>query len=140
MARGSCWGRRSRRLRHSRERVCGIAVADDADDEPVADLEYPGGPHLGGNVGASRAAAHSSDDGELVAAVAEGLDLIVGEVLPFGEEAPQPGTHSGVAIPDVALDPRLGGGPLDIGVEQREKIIEPVGTVGVDEVPAQFSI
>ena len=31
--------------------LCGIAVADDADDEPVADLEYPGGPHLGGNVG-----------------------------------------------------------------------------------------
>jgi hypothetical protein len=115
-------------------------VADDADDEPVADLEYPGGPHLGGNVGRSRYAAHSSDDRELVAAVAEGFDLIVGEVLPFGEEAPQPGTYSGVAIPDLALDPRLGGGPLDIGVEQREKIIEPVGTVGVDEVPAQLSI
>ena len=88
----------------------------------------------------SRYAAHSSDDRELVAAVAEGLDLIVGEVLPFGEEAPQPGTYSGVAIPDLALDPRLGGGPLDIGVEQREKIIEPVGTVGVEVVPAQLSV
>ena len=89
---------------------------------------------------ASRYAAHSSDDRELVAAVAEGFDLIVGEVLPFGEEAPQPGTYSGAAIPDLALDPRLGGGPLDIGVEQREKIIEPVGTVGVEVVPAQLSI
>ena len=29
----------SRRLRHGRERACGIAVADDADDEPVADLD-----------------------------------------------------------------------------------------------------
>ena len=134
------WARRSRRLRHSRERVCGIAMADDTDDEPVADLEYPGGPHLGGNVGAPRYAAHSSDDRELVAAVAEGFDLIVGEFLPLGEEAPQPSTYSGAAIPDLALDPRLGGGPLDIGVEQREKIIEPVGTVGVEEVPAQLSI
>ena len=87
-----------------------------------------------------RYAAHSSDDRELVAAVAEGFDLIVGEVLPFGEEAPQPGTYSGVAIPDLALDPRLGGGPLNIGVEQREKITEPVGTVGVEVVPAQLSI
>ena len=53
----------------------------------------------------SRAAAHSSDDRELVAAVAEGFDLIVGEVLPFGEEAPQPGTYSGVAIPDLRARP-----------------------------------
>jgi hypothetical protein len=113
-------------------------VADDAYDEPVADLEYPGGPHLGGNVGRSRDAAHSSDDRELVAAVAEGFDLVVGEVLPFGEEAPQPGAYSGAAIPDLVLDPRLRGGPLDIGVEQREKIIEPVGTVGVEVVPAQL--
>ena len=127
-------------VRHSRERVCGIAVADDPDDEPVADLEDPGGPHLGGNVGASRETAHSSDERELVAAVAEGFDLIVGEVLPFEKEAPQPGTYSGVAIPDLALDPHLGGSPLDVGVEQREKIIEAVGTVGLDEAPAELSI
>ena len=76
-----------RRLRHGRERVRGIAVADDADDEPVADLEYAGGPHLGGNVVASRAAAHSSDDRERVPAVTEGFDLVVGEVLQFDEEA-----------------------------------------------------
>ena len=128
----SGWGRRGRRLRHSRERVCRIAVADDADNEPVADLEYPRGPHLGGNVGDSRAASHSRDERELVAPVTEGFDLIVGELLPFGEEAPQPGTYSGMAIPDLPLDPRLGGAPLDLGVEQREEIIEPVGTVGVE--------
>jgi hypothetical protein len=58
----------------------------------------------------------------------------------FGEEAPQPGTYFGVAIPDLALDPRLGVGPLDIGVEQREKIIQPVGTVGVEEALTQLSV
>src|SRR6185436_8673111 len=104
------------------------------------DIEYPGGPHLGGNAGSARAAAHSSDDRELVAAVGEGFDIVVGEVLPFREEAPQPGTYSGVAVPNLALDPGLGDGPLDVGVEQRDKIIQPAGTIGVEEVLAQLSI
>jgi len=106
-------------------------VADDAHNQSVADLAYAGGPHLRGNVSASRAAAHSSDNRELVAPVAERVDLVVGEVLPCGKEAPQHGTYAGVSVPDLVFDPRLGRGPLDIRMEEREKIIEPVGAVGV---------
>ena len=65
---------------------------------------------------------------------------VVREALPLRVEALQASTYSAVAVPDLALDPRLGGGPLDPRMQQVQECIEPAGLVRVEEPAAELSV